>query len=207
MRYPIIFRFGKKALVDKPSDHFEEDQRPGFVREGEGNRVDPLQNQPPISLQRFLPPRRIGRSLEEKDSSFTPDQSDPVLEDDGGRNRPRQQKIVPLLPHRPAQMLQTILKDGNPFQPEQADEMVEEGGLLSGRFQEGHLQLGARNLQDQARKTGAGPHIDPALPLHRLQQGQRGERIQKVFDEDLPIASKAGEIDRTVPADQLREVK
>lgn len=104
-------------------------------------------------------------------------------------------------------MLQTILKDGNAFQPEQADEMVEEGGLLSGRFQEGHLQPGPCNLQDQARKTGAGPHIDPALPLRRLQQGEWGERIQKVFDEDLSIASMAGEIDRTVPADQLREIK
>lgn len=169
--------------------------------------MDPLQSQPWISLQRFFPPRCIGRSLEKKDSSFVPDQSDPVLEDDGGRNRARQQEIVPPLPHRPAQMLQAILKDGNPFQPEQADEMVEEGGLLSGRFQEGHLQLGVRNLQDQARKTGAGPHIDPALPLRRLQESERGERIQKVFDEDLSIASKGGEIDRTVPADQLREIK
>ncbi len=85
--------------------------------------------------------------------------------------------------------------------------MVEEGRLLPGCFQEDHLQIGMRNLQNQTGEAGAGSDIDPALPFCRTQQGERGQRIQKVFDDDLPVAPESGEIDRPVPTDQLGEVE
>lgn len=84
--------------------------------------------------------------------------------------------------------------------------MVEEGDLFAGCFQKDHLQFGANNLQYETGETGAGADIDPAFSLHRLQQGQRSQRIQKVFGEDLPVASEAGEINRTVPANQFSVV-
>lgn len=85
--------------------------------------------------------------------------------------------------------------------------MVKEGRLLSGCFQENHFQIGVRNLQNQTGEAGAGSDIDPALPFCRTQQSERGQRIQKVFDDDLAVAPKSGEIDRPVPADQLGKVE
>lgn len=80
-----------------------------------------LQHQPRVSHQRFLPPRRIGRPLEEEDFPPFPDQSDAAPENDGGGNGARQEQVAARLPSRPPELLQTILNDGNPFQPEQAD--------------------------------------------------------------------------------------